>query len=143
MENQSELILALNELKEENIRQRRLLEKQCRLTRLLSVLFLCLVAVVAVFLFTLLPRITETLDELNVVMENTQEITSEIKTADINGTIQSLNDTLESVSGLVDDSAESLSQTLQKMEAMDIDTLNKAILDLYQVVDPLASLFSR
>lgn len=143
MENQSELILALNELKEENIRQRRLLEKQCRLTRLLSVLFLCLVAVVVVFLFTLLPRITETLDELNVVMENTQEITSEIKTADINGTIQSLNDTLESVSGLVDDSAESLSQTLQKMEAMDIDTLNKAILDLYQVVDPLASLFSR
>lgn len=143
MERNEELISVLKELREENAAQRRLLEKQCRITRRLSILLVCLVAAVAVFLFTLLPKITSTLDELNVVVENTQEITDELKAADIEGTIRSLSDTLNSVNGLVTDSSESLSITLKKMEAMDIDTLNKAINDLYHVVDPLASLFSR
>ena len=45
-------------------------------------------------------------------------ITEQLKNADIEGTISNL-------------------------EAMDIETLNKAINDLYQVINPLASLFSR
>ncbi len=118
MENNSELITVLQELKEENHKQQKLLEKQCRLTRNLGLLLLCLVAAVAISLVTLLPRAASTLDELNVVVANTQEITEQLKNADIEGTISNL-------------------------EAMDIETLNKAINDLYQVINPLASLFSR
>ena len=143
MEHADELISVLNELKEENAAQRRLLEKQCRLTRRLGILLVCLVATVAIFLFTLLPKITTTLNELDVVVTNTQEITEELKAADIEGTIRSLSGTLRSIDNLVTDSSESLTISLKKLEAMDIDTLNKAINDLYQVVDPLASLFSR
>lgn len=142
MENNNELISVLNELREENAAQRKLLEKQCRLTRRISILLLCLAASVAVFLFTLLPKLTATIRELDIVVENTQEITEELKSADIEGTIRSLSDALNSIDGLVNDSSESLQATLKKMEAMDIDTLNKAIQDLHQVIKPLASLFS-
>lgn len=142
MENNNELISVLNELREENAAQRKLLEKQCRLTRQISILLLCLAASVAVFLFTLLPKLTATIRELDIVVENTQEITEELKSADIEGTIRSLSDALNSIDGLVNDSSESLQATLKKMEAMDIDTLNKAIQDLHQVIKPLASLFS-
>ena len=150
MEENRELLLAIRELTEENRKQQTLLEKQCRATRTLGVLLVCLVAVVGIALFTLLPKITATLEgfdttlnELNVVVENTQIITEELKTADIEGTIHSLSDTLNSVNGLVEDSADSLTASLKKLEDLDIDTLNKAIQGLYKVVNPLSSLFGR
>ena len=150
MEENKELLLAIRELTEENRRQRALLEKQCRTTRMLGVLLVCLVAVVGIALFTLLPKVTATLEgfdttlnELNVVVENTQIITEELKAADIEGTIHSLSDTLNSVNGLVEDSADSLTASLKKLEDLDIDTLNKAIQGLYKVVNPLSSLFGR
>ena len=150
MEENRELLLAIRELTEENRKQQALLEKQCRATRTLGILLVCLVAVVGIAMFTLLPKVTATLkgfdttlSELNVVVENTQIITEELKTADIEGTIHSLSDTLNSVNGLVEDSADSLTASLKKLEDLDIDTLNKAIQGLYKVVNPLSSLFGR
>ena len=157
MEENRELLLAIRELTEENRKQQTLLEKQCRATRTLGLLLICLVAVVGIALFTLLPKITATLEgvnatlegfdttlnELNVVVENTQIITEELKTADLQGTIHSFSDTLSSINALVEDSADSLTASLKKLEAMDIDTLNKAIDGLYKVVNPLSSLFGR
>lgn len=150
MEENRELLLAIRELTEENKKQQTLLEKQCRATRTLGLLLVCLVAVVGIALFTLLPKVTATLEgfdttlnELNVVVENTRVITEELKTADIEGTIHSLSGTLDSVNDLVTDSADSLSASLKKLEALDIDTLNKAIDGLYKVVNPLSSLFGR
>ena len=150
MEENRELLLAIRELTEENKKQQALLEKQCRATRTLGLLLVCLVAVVGFALFTLLPKVTATLEgfdttlnELNVVVENTRVITEELKAADIEGTIHSLSGTLDSVNDLVTDSADSLSASLKKLEALDIDTLNKAIDGLYKVVNPLSSLFGR
>lgn len=150
MEQNRELILAIQELTEENRKQQALLEKQCRTTRTLGLLLVCLIVVVGTFLFIMLPKVTATLkgfdttlNELNVVVENTQIITEELKTADIEGTIHSLSNTLNSVNGLVEDSADSLTTSLKKLEDLDINTLNKAIQDLYKVVNPLSSLFGR
>ena len=150
MEENRELLLAIRELTEENRKQQVLLEKQCRATRTLGILLVCLVAVVGIAMFTLLPKVTATLkgfdttlNELNVVVENTQIITEELKSADIEGTIHSFSDTLNSVNGLVEDSADSLTTSLKKLEELDIDTLNKAIQGLYKVVNPLSSLFGR
>ena len=150
MEENRELLLAIRELTEENRKQQVLLEKQCRATRTLGILLVCLVAVVGIAMFTLLPKVTATLkgfdttlNELNVVVENTQIITEELKSADIVGTIHSFSDTLNSVNGLVEDSADSLTSSLKKLEELDIDTLNKAIQGLYKVVNPLSSLFGR
>lgn len=150
MEENRELLLAIRELTEENRKQQALLEKQCRATRTLGLLLVCLIAVIGVALFTLLPKVTATLkgfdttlSELNVVVENTQIITEELKSADIEGTIHSFSDTLNSVNSLVEDSADSLTASLKKLEELDIDTLNKAIEGLYKVVNPLSSLFGR
>lgn len=150
MEQNRELLLAIQELTEENRKQQVLLEKQCRTTRTLGLLLVCLIAIVGIALFTLLPRVTATLEgfdatltELNVVVENTQVITDQLKAADIEGTIQSFSNTLDSVGDLVEDSSDSLTASLKKLEELDIDTLNKAIQGLYKVVNPLSSLFGR
>ena len=118
MENNNELISVLQEIKEENKRQQALLERQCRLTRNLGLLFLCLVAAAVISLATLLPRAVSTLNELNVVVSNTQEITEQLKNANI---VVSLNTLFFIV----------------------ISILFLAFIALFQVINPLASLFSR
>ena len=150
MEENKALLLAIQELTEENRKQQALLEKQYRATRTLGLLLVCLVAVVGLSLFILLPKVTATLKgfdatltELNVVVENTQIITDELKAADLEGTIHSLSGTLDSVGSLVEDSSDSLTSAIKKLVALDIETLNTAIQDLYRVVEPLASLFGR
>lgn len=143
MDQNTAMISVLEELKEANARQQKLLEKQVRLTRILSALLACLVIVFGIFFFTLLPKLSETIDQLGVVAVKTQEITDELLSADLAGAVQSLGSTLDSVQDLVDENANSVGETLQKIEALDIDTLNKAIESLYQIVHPLANLFGR
>lgn len=143
MEQNTGIITVLEELKEANIRQQKLLEKQVRTTRILGALLACLVVVFGIFFFTLLPKLSDTIDQLNTVAVNTQEITDELIAADLEGTINRLGTTLDSVQDLVNDNSNSVGETLKKIESLDIDTLNKAIESLYQVVNPLANLFGR
>lgn len=143
MDQNTALISVLEELKEANEKQQKLLEKQVRTTRILGALLACLVAVSGIFFFTLLPKLSDTIDRLNAVAVNTQQITDELLTADLEGTIDSLGATLDSVQDLVDENSANVGETLKKIEALDIDTLNKAISSLYQVVNPLANLFGR
>ena len=150
MEHQNEMLIALRELTEENRKQQAMLQQQYRTTRLLAILLIVLVAMVGLTMVTFLPKITATLEgfdriltELNVVVENTKTITQELTAADIEGTIQSLGGTLDAVGSLVEDSSDSLTSAIKKLEALDIETLNSAIQGLYKVVNPLASLFGR
>ena len=150
MENNNELLLAIRELTEENRKQQALLQKQCLTTKILGGLLIALVVMVGFTMITLFPKINTTLDgfdsvltELNVVVENTKVITQELKAADIEGTIQSLAGTLDSVGDLVENSSDSLTSAIKKLEGLDIETLNSAIQGLYKVVNPLASLFGR
>lgn len=143
MDQNTAILSVLEELKEANQKQQKLLERQVRTTRILGALLACLVVVFAIFFFTLLPKLSDTIDRLNAVAVNTQQITDELIAADLEGTIRSLGATLDSVQDLVDENADSVGETLKKIEELDIDTLNKAIGSLYQVVNPLASLFGR
>lgn len=141
MENNTEILSAINDLLEVNRRQQSLLEKQTRVIRILGVLFACLVLSAVIFLVTLLPRLSKTIDELNAVALNSQQITQELSQADLDGVINSLTDTLNSVQDLVDANSDTVAESLKKLETLDIDTLNQAIDSLYQVVNPLARLF--
>lgn len=76
------------------------------------------------------------LDQTSVVIDNLETITSDLAKTDINGMMDNIN-------SLVITSEESMSEAVGKIEAIDIESLNKAIKDLQGVVTPLSKLFRK
>ena len=54
-----------------------------------------------------------------------------------------INDMLDNVNGLVETSEKSLTETVEKIDNIDLESLNKAIKDLTSIISPLAKLFRR
>ena len=99
-----------------------------QITAAASIVILGIVLYVAV---TLLPRANATFDNLELVMGNLQVITSELADTDIDGMINNVN-------RLVTSSQQDVEDALSKVNAIDFDSLNKAIKDLSDVIAPLA-----
>ena len=114
-----------------NAAQERYAKKQYKMSLIsagANVIVLCL----AVFLiFTMLPKINATFENLNAVMENVEPITEELSTVDIEGMVGNIDD-------LVVGSSDSLNQAMKKINAIDIEKLNNAIGNLNDAVEPLA-----
>lgn len=94
-----------------------------------NVLVLCLVVFLTV---TLLPKVISTFQNLNVIMENVEMITNDLKEVDIEGMMKNID-------SLVVDSTDSLNQAMKKINAIDIEKLNSAIRNLDDAVEPLAN----
>ena len=90
-------------------------------------IFLMLLIAVAV----LVPSVTATLDNANVALEQ------------ISSTAQEMDNVLNSVEVLVEDSSVGVSQALENMNSIDFEKLNRSIEDFNNVVSPLSNFFSR
>ncbi len=75
-------------------------------------------------------------DQTATVVDNLEKITTDIAATDLKGLVEDVN-------SLVVTSEESIGEAVEKIDAIDIDTLNQAINDLQAVVEPLAKLFKR
>lgn len=75
-------------------------------------------------------------ERMDVVLANLIVVTKELMSADISGMV-------ENIDQLVTTSQEGVEQAIAKLDAIDIDTLNKAIKDLADVVEPLANFFNK
>ena len=95
-----------------------------------------LTEVIAVFLLIVPPMLQiisqgqETLVEVTDTLQTAQETLTDIQT-------------LFDENGLVWQSSEALSQATEKLNRMDIESLNSAIRDLGAVVEPLAEFFGK
>lgn len=69
--------------------------------------------------------------QAETIMDNMEAVTQELADADL-GTM------VENVNVLTQESQSVVSDAMEKLDAIDIDTLNKAITDLADVVEPLA-----
>ena len=129
-ERSRDVISLLEELTEQNRQQTASLKKQLFVTRILAA------AVIAVFLFIVPPMLQiisqgqETLVEATDTLQTAQETLTDIQT-------------LFDENGLVWQSSEALSQATEKLNRMDIESLNSAIRDLGAVVEPLAEFFGK
>ena len=132
MEENKEILELLKQI-EKNGRQ------QVRTTRLLWVLALAAaLACVAVFIlvFNYLPRVDAVVTQMQTVLANLETATEELASLDISSM-------MEGVDELVSSGQEGLAQTMEKLNTIDIDTLNKAIQNLSAVVEPFAKLIDR
>ena len=103
---------------------------QCILSGVAAVSCVALLALVC----TLMPQAVETVTRLDSVLTNLESVTQQLSDADLGGMVQN-------VDTLVTTSQAGVDQMMEELNAMDFDTLNKAISDLASVVEPLANFF--
>lgn len=130
--NEDKMDLLLAELQD----QKKYVKRQ---TRLLQVCTLILIVLIAGFAFAagyLVPRLTGILEQTEQIVSELDTVAGELEDADISGMLQNVND-------LVVDSQDTMEEALNKIQAIDIDTLNEAIDGLNKVVSPLAKLFGK
>ena len=115
-----------------------LLKKQSNLILLQSVL-IAILALGGIALVVMVGRLLPDLQVLMTQMESTltdmEQITAQLEEADLKGVV-------DNVDQLVNSSQSAVEQAMEKLNGLDLDTLNKAIKDLASVIEPLAKFFN-
>lgn len=101
----------------------------------------CLIAAAccAVLLLTVLklvPQLQALTEQADIVMTNLETVTEELTKLDLEAMV-------ENIDSLVGTSQGAVSSAIEKLEQVDIDTLNEAISDLSDVIEPLAKIANR
>jgi len=118
-----------------------------RLRCILSFLTMLCVAAVLLLVFSLMPQVRQTVAQIDTlvsqfdgvmgqmgsVLTNLEQSTRQLADVDLSGMVTDVNT-------LVITAQSSLEQTMQNLDAIDFEALNKAIKDLATVIEPLAKL---
>lgn len=83
----------------------------------------------------ILPKLQETAAQAETVLSNLEAVTAQLANADI-GTM------VEDVNALVSTSQVGVEQAIAKINDIDFDSLNDAIKDLSDVIEPIAKFFN-
>ena len=90
-----------------------------------------LVVIVLVVVMNVLPKVNDIYDSTMVSLNNLEEVSTTLKEADLEGMIKN-------VDNLSASATEDLASAMQKLEAIDVETLNQSIANLNAVIRPLA-----
>ena len=131
MEDKQELRELLERLDQSNRQQARYARWQCMFSILSAV---CVIGLF-VLVYTLMPQVQELSAQTQVVLTNLTQVTDQLADMDLGAMI-------ENVDELVVTSQSGVDQAMRKLNQIDFDTLNQAISDLSDVVEPLASFFN-
>ena len=71
--------------------------------------------------------------QAEIILDNMETVTQELADADLTGMVENVND-------LTEESQTVVADAMEKLDTIDIATLNKAIKDLAAVVEPLAKI---
>lgn len=120
--------------------------KQMRFARLQFICTVLAAAVLIIFAITcvrILPQFQEMVTQAEVVLSNLESVTTELAKTDLTGMVENIDALVANVDGLVSTSQSGVEQTMEKINAVDFDALNKAIEDLSAVIEPLAKTVKR
>ena len=139
MEHNPEVQELLSRLEKTNRQQVRYARLQC-LFAILAALCCCAMLLAVLSVVPQIQQIAAQIQELGTqaetVLSNLESVTSELSKVDLGSMVTN-------VDTLVSDSQEGVRQALDKINELDIASLNQAIADLSAVVKPLADFFSR
>ena len=112
--------------------------RQKNVTNLLLCLFMLAAAVscvtLCVMVCRLLPQVNALLGQMETVMTDLEQTVRRLSALDLESMVANAN-------SLAVVAQESLQQTMEKLNTVDFETLNKAIEDLSKVIEPLAKFF--
>lgn len=121
----------LKRLEQSNERQ----AKYARRQYLLSLLAALCCGVMLFLVWRLIPRVNAAFGQMETVLSNLEAVTDELAAAD-------LDTMVENVDQLVTTSQDGVESAMDKLNAIDLVTLNRAIENLADVVEPLAKFFN-
>lgn len=138
----------LEKMAEDNAAQNKYLKKQLTFTRIFAISGCVLTAALLIVVLLIVPPLMTAMDDAIVALNQ-----ASVTLTKVNGTLANVDDALAEVQtnvqtlfeegGLVGKSSEALSQATDKISRMDIESLNEAIKDLGDVVEPLANFFGK
>lgn len=142
---QEKMLQLLEQIELSNRRQTRFIKILCILTALVCVssivLFVCVASV--------LPRLNTVTQQMQSVLTNLETVSRGLASLDLEGMIRNVDSLVSDVDVLVGDvgnlvaaAQDSLRQTMDKLNTIDLETLNQAIQDLAAVIKPLADFFN-
>lgn len=139
MENKQEMQEWMARLEKQAQRQTKYARWQCLFTAA------CLAVLLAAALI-LVPKAASIEAQTEVVIDNLASITTQLNEADLEGLVKSLNEAdinslVENMNRLAVNSQDSIQEAMERFSSLDFDTLNQAIQDLANVVEPMSRFF--
>ena len=131
MEENKELLELLQKIEKANRQQVKLTRVVCIFALVAALCCICTVGLV----YTVLPQINPIISQMQIVLGNLETATAQLSVVDFSGMIAD-------VEALVTTAQQSLDQTMNKLNTIDFQTLNKAIDDLAKVVEPMSKLMN-
>ena len=131
MEENKELLELLQKIEKTNRQQVRLTRVVCIFALVAALCCICTVGLV----YNVLPQINTIISQRQIVLGNLETATAQLSVVDFSGMIAD-------VEALVTTAQQSLDQTMNKLNTIDFQTLNKAIEDLARVVEPMSKLMN-
>ncbi len=127
-------------------------KKSSRITRIAAFAVIFIVALFAISLVIITPKIVgfidhakQSLAEVDVLIAESDTVISEINdiTSEVDVLVDQANTLFENSNAMVEENTDAITEAVQKLNSVDFDTLNKAIKDLSEVVEPLANFFGK
>ena len=97
-----------------------------------GIMVIILIIVICLASYTV-PKVDTIYNSTMRSLDNLEALTEELKEAKVGETVKNINNLTLNATG-------DLSSAMAKLNAVDLDTLNDAITDLYNIVEPLAKL---
>ena len=138
MEQNQKITELLEEIKKGNDKKILYARLQCIFS---VVAALCCVILLVVGL-KVLPELRDASEQAEIVLNNLETVTTELAGVDLNSMVENVDGLVQDVDKLVTTSQDGVEQTIKKINAIDFDTLNKAINDLSKVIEPIAKFFN-
>ena len=102
----------------------------------LSCLFMAAMLIIVICLVTyIVPKVNTIYNSTMVTLANMEKITNDLNEANLSGTVKNINDLTLQATG-------DLHNTMEKLNSVDLETLNDSIQRLHDIIEPLAKLFS-
>jgi len=131
MEDKKELQELLERLDQSNRQQAKYARWQCIFSVAAAV---CCVGLF-VLVYHLMPEVRSLTNQMETVLTNLELVTDQLAGMDLGSIVRNVDD-------LVVTTQEGVEQTMNRLNAIDFETLNQAIRNLSDVVQPLAKFFN-
>lgn len=131
-----EFCAMMERIEASNAGQEKYARKQYYMSRITAAASVIILGVVLYTASVFIPKVNTTYQNMDLIMEDLQTITSGLAESDINKMINDVDE-------LAVRSQENIGRAMEKIEAIDIEGLNQAIKNLSDVVEPFAEFFNK
>ena len=116
-------------------------KKEARNSKILSIAAICVAAALLISLAIVVPKVFRFIGQLEETVMEVDNLLVDVKsiTKDVNDLADNVNSLVDNTNNMVTDNMGAITDIVQSLNEIDFDTLNKAITDLSDVVEPLGN----